>query len=127
MRTLGELAMSALCQIRKSGRTTRQSALPSRSDIISRAYQVRKVPKAEVKSAVFDHLVDLRKRRCRHSETERFGSFEIEDQRDFAGCWTGQSSGRPPCFHCMKPSARTFPVVRLAVPTPQICRSLTQA
>jgi hypothetical protein len=77
--------------------------------------------------ALFDHLVDLRKRRCRHSETERFGSFEIEDQHDFAGCWTGRSSGRPPCFHCMKPSARTFPVVRLAVPTPQICRSLTQA
>jgi hypothetical protein len=49
-------------------------------------------------SAVFDHLVDLRKRRCRHSETERFGSFEIEDQRDFAGCWTGQSSGRPLAF-----------------------------
>jgi hypothetical protein len=58
---------------------------------------------------------------------ERFGSFEIADQRDFAGCWTGQSSGRLPCFHCMKPSARTFPVARLAVPTPQICRSLTQA
>jgi hypothetical protein len=79
------------------------------------------------RSALFDHLVDLRKRRCRHSETERFGSFEIEDQRYFAGCWTGQSSGRLPCFHCMKPSARTFPVARLAVPTPQICRSLTQA
>jgi hypothetical protein len=40
---------------------------------------------------------------------------------------TSQAAGRPPCFHCMKPSARTFPVTRLAVPTPQICRSLTQA
>ncbi len=36
--------MSELGQIRKSGRATRQSALPSRIDIISRAYQVRKVP-----------------------------------------------------------------------------------
>src|SRR5215207_5606031 len=31
-----------LGQIWKSGRATRQSALPSRTDIISRAYQVRK-------------------------------------------------------------------------------------
>jgi hypothetical protein len=40
--------MSAAGQTRKSGRATRQSALPSRTDIISRAYQVRKVPLAAV-------------------------------------------------------------------------------
>src|SRR5215217_8150265 len=40
--------MSEVGQMRKSGRATRQSALPSRSDIISRAYQVRKVPTRDI-------------------------------------------------------------------------------
>ena len=37
-------------QIRKSGRATRQPALPSRTGIISRAYEVRKVPTGDVGS-----------------------------------------------------------------------------
>jgi hypothetical protein len=37
-----------LGQIRKFGRPTGRSALPSRTDIIRLAYQVRKVPKADV-------------------------------------------------------------------------------
>ncbi|SRR5258708_28577469 len=53
-----------------------------------------------------------------------WAALRLRTNANFAGRWTGRSS---PCFHCMKPSARTFPVARLAVPTPQICRSLTQA
>jgi hypothetical protein len=53
----GNGQMSELGQIRKSGRATRQSALPSRTDIISRAYQVRKVPILLQKSAATDGSV----------------------------------------------------------------------
>jgi hypothetical protein len=35
-------------QIRKSGRATGQSALPSRTDVASRACQVRKVPDSDI-------------------------------------------------------------------------------
>jgi hypothetical protein len=40
--------MSELGQIRKSGRATRQSALPPRTDVASRACQVGKVPKGDI-------------------------------------------------------------------------------
>ena len=39
--------MSHVGQIRKSGRATGKSALPSRTDIVSRTCQVRKVPQAD--------------------------------------------------------------------------------
>ena len=43
-------SMAAKGQTRKSGRVTGQSALPSRTDIASRACQVRKVPQTDVAS-----------------------------------------------------------------------------
>jgi hypothetical protein len=39
-------------QIRKSGPASGQTALPSRTDIISRAYRVRKVPTADIARAM---------------------------------------------------------------------------
>ena len=41
-------AMSELGQTQKSGRATGKSALPSRTDIVSLACQVRKVPKTHM-------------------------------------------------------------------------------
>ena len=41
-------AISAMGQLRKSGGATARSAFPSRTDIVSRACQVRKVPTTEV-------------------------------------------------------------------------------
>ena len=39
-------------QIRKSGPASGQTALPSRTDIISRAYRLRKVPTADIARAM---------------------------------------------------------------------------
>jgi hypothetical protein len=43
-----ERSMSLVGQIRKSGRATGQSALPLRTDLASRACQVRKVPRCDI-------------------------------------------------------------------------------
>jgi hypothetical protein len=40
--------MSVVAQIQKSGRSTGQSALPSRAGVASRACQVRKVPTGDI-------------------------------------------------------------------------------
>ena len=70
-------------QIRKSGRATRQSGTP-RTDIISRAYQVRKVPFPDsciaAKQTLFDHFVRAGEHRCRQIEAERLGGFQIDHQ-----------------------------------------------
>jgi hypothetical protein len=67
--------MSQLGQIRKSGRATRPSALPSRTDIVSVITHVSKVPNADSRTAtnssVFDHLVGEQQDRFRDGEPER--------------------------------------------------------
>ncbi len=62
--------MSVVGQIQKSGHATGQSALPSRTDVASRACQVRKVPMTEVVFSL-DHLVGDREKRRRDRGAER--------------------------------------------------------
>jgi hypothetical protein len=44
-------------QTRKSGHATGKSALPPSTDIVSPACQVRFVPKGDMDTQLFDHLV----------------------------------------------------------------------
>jgi hypothetical protein len=46
--------MTALGQTQKSGRAAGKSALPSKTDIVGMAYQVREVPRQTKKAATFD-------------------------------------------------------------------------
>jgi hypothetical protein len=48
--------MTPMGQIRKSGRATGPSALPSRTDVASRACQVRKVPNSDIAHGAADPL-----------------------------------------------------------------------
>jgi hypothetical protein len=54
------------------------SALPPKADIAKRRWDVRFVPKADIRR-LFDYLVGTGQYRRRNGNTERFSRFEIDD------------------------------------------------
>jgi hypothetical protein len=88
--------MSALGQKQTSRHVRAMSALPPKADIEPRLRDVRFVPKADNSAlrqrlALFDHLLDSRKRRRRDRQTEHFRSFEINGTKS-------STSGSIPAF-----------------------------
>jgi|RhiMetdeSRZDD1v2_1073273.scaffolds.fasta_scaffold262853_2 dihydrofolate reductase len=55
------------------------SALPLKADMRGAARDVRFGPKADI-AASFDHLIGAGEQRRWHSETERFGSLQVDDE-----------------------------------------------
>jgi hypothetical protein len=56
------------------------SALPPKADIHRRERDVRFVPKADIRTSLFDHLVGAGEQRGRNCEAKRLGGFEVDHQ-----------------------------------------------
>jgi hypothetical protein len=65
--------MSVLGQTEKSGRSTGKSALPPRTDVASRACQVRKVPNPDIQLTGHTNLSEDLYRGLRSGEIEVMG------------------------------------------------------
>ena len=81
--------MSALGQKQTLDQRPSMSALPPKADIAEHKKDVRFVPKADIRTGLFDHLVGAQQNRCRHINAQRLCGAQIDSHVEFRGFQNG--------------------------------------